>query len=171
MIRFREKLVLRGFVLLLIVNGAFHSTFAQNSTTESNGNPALHTEEVLRQIDKLVEQNRQLENANRELMIRSACFGRRCQKGPRRKAVLCVNTPRLAQTNQPPRCPAVPHHNKKSLRRAEVLRPILKDPSPRRPSTGVFILRTEAFASPTRRMEILTSKHIHLCAVPEPTWT
>lgn len=68
MIRFRKKLVLRGFVLLLIVNGAFYSTFAQNSTTESNGNPVLHTDEVLRQIDKLVEQNRQLENANRELM-------------------------------------------------------------------------------------------------------
>jgi hypothetical protein len=67
-IRFPKQSTLFVVVLFFAVNGALHCVFAQNSTSEDDKKTALNAAEVLSQIDKLVEQNRQLENANRELI-------------------------------------------------------------------------------------------------------
>lgn len=68
MICFRNRSALCGLVLFLRLNGAFNDALAQKSSLEGNATSALDTAEVLKQVDKLVEQNRQLENTNRELM-------------------------------------------------------------------------------------------------------
>jgi hypothetical protein len=67
-IRFRNRSALCGLVLFIGLNGTFNDASAQKSTSEGNGASALDTAEVLRQVDKLVEQNWQLENTNRELI-------------------------------------------------------------------------------------------------------
>lgn len=68
MIRFRNRSALYGLALFLGLNGAFNDALAQKSSSKGSGTSALDTAEVLKQVDKLVEQNRQLENTNRELM-------------------------------------------------------------------------------------------------------
>ncbi|HXZ80884.1 MAG TPA: hypothetical protein VEG30_13215 [Terriglobales bacterium] len=68
MICFRRRSMLCCFVLILGVSGGLDSALAQNGTSENDKKSGLDTVEVLKQVDKLVEQNRQLEKANRELM-------------------------------------------------------------------------------------------------------
>jgi len=58
----------RCVLLLFSLSVAMQGVLAQNSTADNTNHAALDTAEVLAKIDKLVEQNHQLENVNRELL-------------------------------------------------------------------------------------------------------
>ena len=66
--RFRRGLVLCYFAIVFVPGIAVPNILAQNSSSKGADPAPLDTADVLRQVDKLVEQNRQLENVNRELM-------------------------------------------------------------------------------------------------------
>jgi glutaminase len=86
-------------------------------------------------------------------MIKLACFGRRWRKNPRAKAASSLSALKLSRNNLTPRSLSVRHSNRKSLKRVEVLKPILRHPNPSL-SSGAPTLRTVAFGSPTPSLAI-----------------
>jgi hypothetical protein len=67
-IGFRIESAVCCLVLFFAVCSLSQGALAQNSAADNGRTQVLDTAEVLKQIDKLVEQNRQLENSNRELI-------------------------------------------------------------------------------------------------------
>lgn len=104
MISMRNQSRLRRFVLVVLVSCVFQSVRAQTGNQESSGSQAPSNAEVLKQIDKLVEQNRELEDANRELIEQIGILRQALAK----KDQVEGGTPEHAEGIAPPQTSEVP---------------------------------------------------------------